>query len=73
MIDGRPGSGFDVMRGVVRTDRFHAAPAVFQLWRPGETITVARGTVLAELLAFPRDLDDTSFDMATAGAGGTWA
>ncbi len=73
VIDGRPGSGFDVMRGVVRTDRFHAAPAVFQLWRPGETITVARGTVLAELLAFPRDLDDTSFDMATAGAGGTWA
>lgn len=73
VIDGRPGSGFDVMRGVIRSDRFHAAPAVFQLWRPGETITVPRATVLAELLAFPRDLDDTSFDMATAGAGGTWA
>jgi hypothetical protein len=73
VIDGRPGSGFDVMRGVVRSDRFHAVPSVFQLWRPGETITVPRARVLAELFAFPRDQGDTSFDMATAGAGGTWA
>jgi hypothetical protein len=73
VIDGRPGSSYDVMRGVIRSDRFHAAPAVFQMWRPGETISLARGTVLAELLAFPRVFDDTSFDMTAAGAGGTWA
>jgi hypothetical protein len=73
VIDGRAGAGYDVMRGVVRSDTFHAAPAVFQLWRPGDTITVARGAVLAELFAFPRELDETPFEATTGGAGGSWA
>jgi hypothetical protein len=72
VIDGRAGAGYDVMRGVVRSDTFHAAPAVFQLWRPGETITVARGAVLAELFSFPRELGGTTFEATTGGAGGSW-
>jgi hypothetical protein len=72
VIDGRPGAGYDVMRGVVHSDTFHAAPAVFQLWRPGETIAVARGAVLAELFAFPRELDDTEVVATAGGAGGSW-
>ncbi len=71
-IDGRPGAGFDIMRGVVRTDGFHAAPAVFHLWRPGETIRIARGAPLADLFVFPRSLDDASFAMTSAGPGGAW-
>jgi hypothetical protein len=73
LIDGRPGPGFDIMRGVVRTDGFHAAPAVFHLWRPGETIRIARGSPLAELFVFPRLLDDASFALTAAGPGGAWS
>jgi hypothetical protein len=73
VIDGHAGGGYDVMRGVVRSDTFHATPAVFQLWRPGDAITVARGAVLAELFAFPRELDDSEVAATTGGAGGSWA
>ena len=73
LLDGRPGPGFDILRGVVRTDGFHAAPAVFHLWRPGETIRVARGAPLVEMFVFPRSLDEASFTAATAGPGGAWS
>lgn len=49
LVDGIHGRGYDVMRGVVRTDRFHAAPAVFALER-GATIDVAAGVPLARLV-----------------------
>lgn len=73
LIDGLPGPGYDVMRGAIRSDGFHALPAVFHLWRPGASITVARGAPLAELFVYPRALDDASFTSATAGAGGSWS
>ncbi|MBL8945670.1 MAG: hypothetical protein JNK45_21085 [Myxococcales bacterium] len=49
LVDGIHGAGYDVMRGVVRTDRFHAAPAVFALER-GAVIDVAAGVPLARML-----------------------
>lgn len=49
LIDGIHGRGYDVMRGIVRTDRFHAAPAVFRV-EPGVTIEVAARTPLCRLL-----------------------
>lgn len=73
LIDGIPGVGYDIMRGVVRTDSFHAVPAVFQLWRPGATIRIPRGTPLCDLFAFPRSLDDATFTLTTGGAGGSWS
>ncbi len=72
VIDGRHGTAYDVMRGVVRTDSFHAVPAVFQLWRPGVRVTVPRGTPLADLFVVPRALDDVAFAATAAGAGGAW-
>ena len=72
VIDGRHGAAYDVMRGVVRTDAFHALPAVFQLWRPGAQISVPRGAPLADLFVVPRALDDVAVAATTAGAGGAW-
>jgi len=73
LISGRPGTGFDIMRGVVHSDAFHAAPAVFHLWRPGETIRIPRGAPLADLFVTPRTLDDASFAYTAAGPGGSWS
>lgn len=73
VIDGVCGDGYDILRGVVRTDAFHAAPAVFQLWRPGARITVPRGASLAHLFPSPRALIDAGFTAATGGAAAEWA
>ena len=72
LIDGHHGAAYDIMRGVVRSDTFHATPAVFQLYRPGETIRVAKGAPLADLFVYPRTLDDATFESSTAGPGGSW-
>ena len=72
VIDGVCGDGYDILRGVVRTDAFHAAPAVFQLWRPGERITVPRGAPLAHLFPSPRALIDATFTATTGGAAAPW-
>ncbi len=55
VIDGIRGDGYDVMRGVVWTDRFHATPAVFNL-PPGRRVRVAEGAPLIEVFAVPRTL-----------------
>jgi hypothetical protein len=51
LVDGIHGDGYDVMRGVVRSDRFHAAPAVFAVDRRA-AIEVRAGTPLARLVPF---------------------
>lgn len=51
LVDGIHGSGYDVMRGVVRSDRFHAAPAVFAVDRR-TAIDVPAGTPLARFVPF---------------------
>jgi hypothetical protein len=60
LLEGIHGRGYDVMRGVVATDRFHATPAVFQLHGPG-SIDVPRGTPLLHVYPLPRALLDTGF------------
>jgi len=56
LIEGALGDGWEVMRGVVATDVFHAAPAVFRVHRIGEPVRVREGTRLIEVLPIPRDL-----------------
>lgn len=55
VLDGVRGDGYDVMRGVVWTDRFHATPAVFDVLA-GRRVEVAEGAPLVEALAVPRRL-----------------
>lgn len=57
VLDGIRGGGYDVMRGVVWTDRFHATPAVFDV-SPMRVVKVAQGTPLLEVFAIPRDIED---------------
>jgi hypothetical protein len=56
LVDGIPGDGFDVLRGVIATDVFHAAPAVFALHHTGRWIDVPAGTPLVQITPFPRSL-----------------
>lgn len=55
VVDGIPGRGYEVMRGVIRTDQFAATPAVFALHGPGR-IKIARGTPLIRVTPLPRAL-----------------
>jgi hypothetical protein len=66
LLDGVCGTGYDVLRGVVGTDGFHATPAVFQL-APGRSIEVTRGTPLVEMFPIPRDLIDADVARTTGG------
>jgi len=54
LIEGSVGDGWEVMRGVVATDVFHAAPAVFRVHRIGEPVRVREGTRLLEVIPIPR-------------------
>jgi hypothetical protein len=57
LIEGFHGEGYDVLRGVVATDVFHATPAVFALHgSAGEAIRVPAGTPLIDVLPVPRAL-----------------
>jgi hypothetical protein len=58
LLEGVHGSGYDVMRGVVATDRFHATPAVFQLHGP-ITVDVHAGAPLLRVYPMPRPLAAT--------------
>jgi hypothetical protein len=53
LLEGPRGERFDVLRGVVHTDAFHAVPAVFQL-HDAKPIELARGEHLLEVVAVPR-------------------
>lgn len=55
VVEGPSGSGHDVMRGVVWTDRFHAAPAVFHL-APMRSVRVRAGAPMLEVIPVPRPL-----------------
>jgi hypothetical protein len=56
LVEGIGGPGYDVLRGVVATDAFHATPAVFQLHDTGRWIEVPRGAPLLQAIPFPRAL-----------------
>lgn len=55
VLEGVRGEGWDVMRGVVWTDRFHATPAVFSM-QPGRRIRVGEGAPLLDVVPVPRSL-----------------
>lgn len=54
LVDGMHGPAFDVLRGVVSTDVFHATPAVFALHGSGVPVRVPAGVALARLYPVPR-------------------
>ena len=55
LVEGAPGDRYDVLRGLVRTDAFHAAPAVFAFGAPCE-VKVPAGRCLVRVLPTPREL-----------------
>jgi hypothetical protein len=61
VLDGIRGEGYDVMRGVVWTDRFHATPAVFDVV-PMRLVRVAEGAPLLEVFAIPRNMRNMEDD-----------
>jgi hypothetical protein len=56
LLDGIHGGGYDILRGVVSTDLFHATPAVFWLHQLHTSIEVPRGKPLLRVLPVPRAL-----------------
>ncbi len=66
IVEGVRGPGWDVMRGVVWTDRFHATPAVFSL-QPGRRVRIAAGAPLIEVVPFPRSLASEGFTLHEEG------
>lgn len=63
VIEGVRGDGWDVMRGVVWTDRFHATPAVFSL-QAGQRVRIPAGAPLSDVVAIPRSLTEEGFTMS---------
>ncbi|MBS2020325.1 MAG: hypothetical protein JST00_46130 [Deltaproteobacteria bacterium] len=62
VIEGIAGKGYDVMRGVVWTDRFHATPAVFSV-APQQRLRVPAGVPLLDALAIPRAVQEEGVTM----------
>lgn len=58
LLEGTHGDGWDVLRGVVSTDSFHATPAVFRVHREGSRIRVPDGAPLLRAIPLPRSLLD---------------
>lgn len=54
LVDGVHGAGYDVLRGVISTDLFHATPAVFWLHQPGKSVEIPRDTPLIRVTPVPR-------------------
>lgn len=69
LLEGVHGDGFDVLRGVVATDVFHATPAVFQLLREGVPIRVGYGEPLLQVLPIPRWMVRAGFREVTLPSG----
>lgn len=56
VVDGCPGDGLEVLRGVIASDQFHATPAVFSVQRSDEWLTVPARAPLLRVWALPRSL-----------------
>jgi hypothetical protein len=56
LVEGAHGEGYDVMRGIVSTDVFHATPAVFRIHREGAWVRVAEDAPLVRVIPLPRAL-----------------
>jgi hypothetical protein len=58
LLEGAHGEGYDVLRGVVSTDVFHATPAVFRVHREGAAFAVKDDAPLLRVIPIPRSLLD---------------
>jgi hypothetical protein len=67
LVEGMHGDGYDVMRGIVSTDVFHATPAVFRVHREGTRFQVAEGAPLLRVIPLPRALLGHEFRLSTLG------
>jgi hypothetical protein len=56
LVEGAHGDGYDVLRGIVATDVFHATPAVFRVHREGAWVRVAEDVPLIRVIPLPRAL-----------------
>jgi hypothetical protein len=63
VVEGVSGKGYRILRGVVRTDRFHALPAVIQMLEPGQEVQLAASIPLLRAVAIPRTLQEPAFDL----------
>lgn len=61
LLDGVHGDGYDVLRGVISTDQFHATPAVFTVYKLHTMIDIPRRTPLLRVLPVPRSLLSAGF------------
>lgn len=61
LIEGVPGPGYSILRGIVATDVFHALPAVFRVDQPLRQVEIAHGAPLTRFYHFPRTLLDATF------------
>lgn len=61
LVDGCPGDGYEVLRGVIACDQFHATPAVFSVQRSDDWLPVPARTPLLRLWALPRSLLAASY------------
>ncbi len=76
VIDGVPRAtshACDVLRGVVHTHAFHAAPAVFQLREPGTRVRVEAGEPLASFFPCSRELLQATFALHRGGLHAAFA
>jgi hypothetical protein len=62
VLEGLSGAGYEVLRGVVHTDRFHATPAVFAL-HGDRAIHVAAGAPLLRVFPTPAELTAPTFTL----------
>jgi hypothetical protein len=69
LVEGVYGAGWDVLRGVVASDVFHATPAVFHLWSTDQTVSIPAGEPLLEAFAVPRVLVGAPFALSRLELG----
>ena len=60
-LEGVGGPAHDALRGVVRTDAFHAMPVVFHMWNADKTAIIRPGQPMLRALPIPREAEPTPF------------
>jgi hypothetical protein len=61
LVQGCAGDGYDILRGVIATDQFHATPAVFAVGRSESAISVPARTPLLRAYPLPRALLNATY------------
>lgn len=61
LVEGGRGDGYQILRGVVATDQFHATPAVFHIHHAKAELGVPERAPLARVFPVPRRLQHAGF------------